>query len=353
MRLYDRAGAREVTEKDQAAASYQLSCILRDQGRLPDAERVLQEFVNQFRGMQVRVARRVLARRAAVAEERLRVRVAEPRGRVRDQQRWGAPSAIRSGSHARRVLPPRELKRASPAGGPVHGRRGVAGRHPHAAQVLHQGRDARAQDARGEDQGARPMHHGWGVMPRSATAAPRVPSSADKRSAAIRVRGGSGGGANRMRLGQSHSRRPGGVRLGLGLGPLPASPLTRPPRLRRFADALARLGFSPQWHQSCALCPRPLQVYGPDHHQVIKSMLQLASIAVAQVRAGDSPLDSCCVCPAGAKTWCQPVLFYATEHDWVLSGAGAERQRLRAASTVCVSVRRSCTRRARATSGRC
>jgi hypothetical protein len=43
-----------VTEKEFAAGSYQLACILRDQGRLPDAERVLQDFVNAFRGMQVR-----------------------------------------------------------------------------------------------------------------------------------------------------------------------------------------------------------------------------------------------------------------------------------------------------------
>lgn len=58
LRVYDRAAPREMSEKDLAAATYQLATILRDQGRLPDAERVLQEFVNQFRGMQVSEAGR-------------------------------------------------------------------------------------------------------------------------------------------------------------------------------------------------------------------------------------------------------------------------------------------------------
>jgi hypothetical protein len=49
-----RFASKEITDKEVAAASFQLACILRDQGRLPDAERVLQDFVNQFRGMQVR-----------------------------------------------------------------------------------------------------------------------------------------------------------------------------------------------------------------------------------------------------------------------------------------------------------
>jgi tetratricopeptide (TPR) repeat protein len=47
-----RFASKEITDKEVAAASFQLACILRDQGRLPDAERVLQDFVNQFRGMQ-------------------------------------------------------------------------------------------------------------------------------------------------------------------------------------------------------------------------------------------------------------------------------------------------------------
>ncbi|KAJ9520083.1 hypothetical protein QJQ45_030009 [Haematococcus lacustris] len=52
LRAYDRFPSKDVTERDLAAATYQLACILRDQGRQPDAERVLQDFVNQFRGMQ-------------------------------------------------------------------------------------------------------------------------------------------------------------------------------------------------------------------------------------------------------------------------------------------------------------
>ncbi len=56
LRIFTRTGNREITEKDEASASYVLACLLRDQGRLPEAERLLAEFVNQFRGMKARAA---------------------------------------------------------------------------------------------------------------------------------------------------------------------------------------------------------------------------------------------------------------------------------------------------------
>ena len=42
LKLYERFSGHAIPEYDHAAAQYQLACILRDQGRLPETERVLQ-----------------------------------------------------------------------------------------------------------------------------------------------------------------------------------------------------------------------------------------------------------------------------------------------------------------------
>ncbi|KAF5840386.1 hypothetical protein DUNSADRAFT_16935 [Dunaliella salina] len=52
LRVIDRAGGRDISDKEQAATIYHLASILKEQGRLPDAERALQDFVNQFKEMQ-------------------------------------------------------------------------------------------------------------------------------------------------------------------------------------------------------------------------------------------------------------------------------------------------------------
>eukprot|EP00200_Dunaliella_tertiolecta_P018747 CAMPEP_0202399706 /NCGR_PEP_ID=MMETSP1128-20130828/2199_1 /ASSEMBLY_ACC=CAM_ASM_000463 /TAXON_ID=3047 /ORGANISM="Dunaliella tertiolecta, Strain CCMP1320" /LENGTH=919 /DNA_ID=CAMNT_0049003089 /DNA_START=134 /DNA_END=2893 /DNA_ORIENTATION=+ len=52
LRVIDRAPSKEISDKEQAVTIYHLASILKEQGRLPDAERALQDFVNQFRGLQ-------------------------------------------------------------------------------------------------------------------------------------------------------------------------------------------------------------------------------------------------------------------------------------------------------------